>query len=185
MTVLIGLLLHGLVVLPLLLFLTTRRNPYKYGAAVMQALVTAFATSSSSATLPVTIESVQKAGMPPATTRFVLSLGSTINMDGTALYESVAAIFIAQSYGIPVTVSSALIIAITSVLASVGAAGIPEAGLVTMILVLRAADLPIEGIALILPIDWLLDRCRTVINVWGDILVTSIVDHKFPAPPAQ
>jgi hypothetical protein len=101
-------------------------------------------------------------------------------MDGTALYEAVAALFIAQSYGIPLSGAAPFLVAVTAVLASVGAAGIPEAGLVTMVLVLRAADLPVEGIALLLPVDWLLDRFRTVVNVWGDMVGAAVVDKYAP-----
>jgi Na+/H+-dicarboxylate symporter len=108
---------------------------------------------------------------------FVLPLGATINMDGTALYEAVAAIFIAQSYGITLGPEQLLILFLTATLAAIGAAGIPEAGLVTMVLVLQAVGLPIEGIGLILAIDWLLDRFRTTVNVWGDAVGAAVIDH--------
>jgi Na+/H+-dicarboxylate symporter len=104
-------------------------------------------------------------------------LGATVNMNGTALYEAVAAVFIAQSYGIELTVAQTLLIAVTATLAAVGAAGIPEAGLVTMVIVLKAVNLPVEGIALILAIDWFLDRCRTTVNVWGDVVGAAVIDR--------
>lgn len=181
LTVLVGLLLHALVTLPLAYAILLRRNPYRYLAAVAQALLTAFGTASSSATLPVSLRQVQEAGVSAAAARFVLPLGSTVNMDGTALYEAVAAIFIAQAYSIALGGAAPVAIAISAILASVGAAGIPEAGLVTMVLVLKSADLPVEGIGLLLPVDWLLDRCRTVVNVWGDIVGAAVIDKYVPA----
>ena len=110
------------------------------------------------------------------TASFVLPLGATINMDGTALYEAIAAIFIAQVYGIDLSVTQQTVIVLTATLAAIGAAGIPEAGLVTMVIVLRAVDLPIEGIGLILTIDWLLDRFRTTVNVWGDSVGAGVIE---------
>jgi solute carrier family 1 (high affinity glutamate transporter) protein 1 len=108
---------------------------------------------------------------------FVLPIGATVNMDGTALYESVAAIFIAQASGIELSAFQQVIVFLTATLASIGAAGIPEAGLVTMVIVLRAVGLPLEGIGLILAIDWFLDRCRTTVNVWGDAVGAAIIDR--------
>ena len=141
------------------------------------ALSTAFSTASSSATLPVTMQcAVEKNKVTKRTAGFVLPLGATINMDGTALYEAVAAIFIAQIYGIDLTSAQMVVIFLTATLAAIGAAGIPEAGLVTMVIVLQAVNLPIEGISLILIIDWFLDRCRTTVNVWGDAVGTAVID---------
>jgi Na+/H+-dicarboxylate symporter len=111
------------------------------------------------------------------TATFVLPIGATINMDGTALYESVAAIFIAQAMGLDLSISQQVLIFITATLASIGAAGIPEAGLVTMVIVLKAVDLPLDGIGLILAIDWFLDRCRTTVNVWGDAVGAAVIDR--------
>eukprot|EP00698_Gefionella_okellyi_P022506 TRINITY_DN7474_c0_g1_i1.p1 TRINITY_DN7474_c0_g1~~TRINITY_DN7474_c0_g1_i1.p1 ORF type:complete len:485 (+),score=108.28 TRINITY_DN7474_c0_g1_i1:58-1512(+) len=179
-TVLSGLLVHAVITLPLLYLIFLRRNPFRYLLGVGQALMTAFGTASSSATLPVTLREVQRSGVSAAAARFVLPLGATVNMDGTALYEAVAALFIAQVYGVPLGFGSAIVVALTAVLASVGAAGIPEAGLVTMILVLKSVDLPVEGIGLLLPVDWLLDRCRTTANVWGDIIAAAIIDKFVP-----
>jgi solute carrier family 1 (high affinity glutamate transporter) protein 1 len=180
-TVILGLLLHGFVVLPTLLLIFARRNPAAFIAALGKPLLTAFGTASSSATLPATIEALEdNAKVSKRTAGFVAPLGATINMDGTALYEAVAAIFIAQAYQIPLGPVHLGVIFVTATLAAIGAAGIPEAGLVTMILVLKAAGLPAEGIGLILAIDWFLDRCRTTINVWGDMIGAAIVDRMVP-----
>ena len=128
--------------------------------------------------MPLTLECTEeKNGISNRTASFVLPLGATINMDGTALYEAVAAIFIAQVYGISMGPVEQVIIFLTATLAAIGAAGIPEAGLVTMVIVLRAVNLPIEGITLILVIDWFLDRCRTTVNVWGDAVGAAVIAH--------
>lgn len=191
MTVLIGLGLHVLVTLPLMFYLGTRRNPYRYIGQMSQALLTAFSTASSTATLPVTMECAeQRGGISKRSTEFVLPLGATINMDGTALYEAAAAIFIAQVYALvnpdfTLTFTGQVTIAITATLAAIGAAGIPEAGLVTMLIVLNAVGLPLELIGLILPVDWLLDRFRTAVNVFGDSVGSAIVDPWFDDPPEQ
>ena len=175
-TVISGLAIHGLVVLPLVLLLLGRRRVTPYARNQLPALSTAFSTASSSATLPLTIECVtEKNGVSKRVASFVLPLGATINMDGTALYEAVAAVFIAQAYGITMGPVEQVVIFLTATLAAIGAAGIPEAGLVTMVIVLRAVDLPIEGISLILVIDWFLDRCRTTVNVWGDAVGAAVI----------
>ena len=177
LTVIGGLFFHGLVVLPLLLWVFSRYRPWPYAVGVGAAILNAFSTASSSATLPLTMQGVEEEnGVSKRTAGFVLPLGATINMDGTALYESVGAIFIAQVYGIPLGPAEQGIIFLTATLAAIGAAGIPNAGLVTMVIVLRAVGLPIEGVALILTIDWLLDRFRTAINVWGDSVGAGIID---------
>ena len=177
-TVILGLLIHGLIVIPLLLHFVGKQNVFTYARNIGTALTTAFSTSSSSATLPLTMEAViEENKVSPRTARFVLPLGATINMDGTALYEAVAAVFIAQSYGIELGFAQTVIIVLTATLAAVGAAGIPEAGLVTMVIVLKSVNLPIEGIALILVIDWFLDRCRTTVNVWGDAAGSAVIDR--------
>jgi Na+/H+-dicarboxylate symporter len=119
---------------------------------------------------------VEEAKVSRRVGRFVVPMGATINMDGTALYEAVAAIFIAQSFGIELGTFEMVIIFFTASLAAIGAAGIPEAGLVTMVLVLRAVGLPLEGIGLLLAVDWLLDRFRTTINVWGDCVGAAVID---------
>ena len=180
-TVVLGLAIHGLVTLPFLLYLFTRTNPCRYFLAVREAPLLAFSTASSSATLPVTIEvAEEKAGVKPEVAGFILPLGSTVNMDGTALYEAVAAMFIAYSYGLKLTLSQQVIIFLTAVLASVGAAGIPSAGLVTMTLVLQSVGLPLEGLGLILAVDRFLDMLRTSINVWGDLVGAKIIDSWLP-----
>ena len=176
-TVISALLIHGLVVLPTVLYLTTRRNPATYFKNVTGALTTAFSTASSSATLPVTIECAEENNrVSRKASLFVLPLGATVNMDGTALYESVAALFIAQMLGIELSFGEQMIVFLTATLAAVGAAGIPEAGLVTMVMVLQSVGLPLEGIGMLLSIDWFLDRCRTTVNVWGDSIGAAVVD---------
>ena len=179
-TVLAGLFVHALVTLPLILWLFTRRNPFRFLLQMSQALLTAFSTASSTATLPVTMEcAVSKAGVSKRSSEFVLPLGATINMDGTALYEAAAAIFIAQAIGFELTLTQQVVVAITATLAAIGAAGIPEAGLVTMIIVLNAVGLPVEYIGRILAVDWLLDRFRTAVNAFGDSVGAAVVDRAF------
>ena len=179
-TVLAGLGFHALVTLPTILWFFTKRNPIRFISQMSQALLTAFSTASSSVTLPVTMEAaVEKAGVSKQSVDFVLPLGATINMDGTALYEAIAAIFIAQAIGIELTLTAQLTVAVTATLAAIGAAGIPEAGLVTMIIVLNAVGLPPEYISLILSVDWLLDRFRTTVNVFGDSIGAAVVETTF------
>ena len=176
-TVLSALLVHGFVVLPMILYIMTRRNPVTYFKNVVEALTTAFSTASSSATLPVTIECAEENNrISRKSSLFVLPLAATVNMNGTALYESVAAMFIAQMMGIQLGFGEQMIIFVTATLAGIGAAGIPEAGLVTMVMVLQSVGLPLEGIGMLLSIDWFLDRCRTTINVWGDSIGAAVVD---------
>ncbi|HXH72496.1 MAG TPA: dicarboxylate/amino acid:cation symporter [Mariprofundaceae bacterium] len=179
LAVISGLFTHA-VVLCLLLWLLARRPVLEYLRHLATALMTAFSTASSSATLPLTLEAVQNAGVPENARRFVLPLGATINMDGTALYEAVAALFIAQAYGIDLSFGQQLLVLLTATMAAIGAAGIPEAGLVTMLIVLNAVGLPQEGIGLILAIDWFLDRCRTTINVFGDTVGAAVVGRHVP-----
>ena len=182
--VLIGLAIHAFVVLPILCTILGRRNPLRHFGAMIPAILTAWSTASSSATLPLTIDCAEeRAGLSKRSAGFVLPLGATINMDGTALYESVAAIFIAQAYGIPLSFSAIVLIFVTATLASIGAAGIPEAGLFTMVIVLTAVDLPLEGVGLLLAVDWLLDRFRTAVNVWGDSVGAAYIDRIADADP--
>lgn len=177
-TVAWGLLVHALVVLPALVWFFTRRNPYRLLKQAGAALVTAFSTASSSATLPVTLDCIERQyQVSRRTSRFVVPLGATINMNGTALYEAVAALFIAQVYAIPLGLTGQLAVAFTATLAAIGAAGIPEAGLITMILVLQAAGLPVEGIGMLLAVDWFLDRLRTTVNVWDDCAGAAVLDR--------
>ena len=176
-TVILALLIHGIVVLPTILFIATGRNPFLYFRNLTAALTTAFSTASSSATLPVTIECAEENNqVSRKASLFVLPLGATVNMNGTALYEAVAVMFIAQMMGIEMGFAEQIIVLITATLAGIGAAGIPEAGLVTMVMVLQAVGLPLEGIGMLLSIDWFLDRCRTTLNVWGDSVGAAVVD---------
>lgn len=180
-TVLVGLTIHALVTLPLIFWIVRRENPYRFLGHMSQALLTAFSTASSSATLPVTMECAEKnAGISSRSTEFVIPLGATINMDGTALYEAAAAIFIAQAIGVDLTVAQQVIIAVTATLAAIGAAGIPEAGLITMLIVLNAVGLPLEYVGLILSVDWLLDRFRTAVNAFGDSIGAAVVEKALP-----
>lgn len=186
MTVVLGLGFHGFVMLPILLLVLGKRNPLGYVKGMGTALLNAFSTASSSATLPLTMQGVEEEnGVSNRTASFVLPLGATINMDGTALYEAVAVMFIAQVYGITMGPVEQIVIVLTATLAAIGAAGIPEAGLVTMVIVLNAVGLPIEGVALILSVDWLLDRFRTTVNVWGDSVGAGIIETYESADAAE
>ncbi|MBW1766226.1 MAG: dicarboxylate/amino acid:cation symporter [Deltaproteobacteria bacterium] len=176
LTVMIGLLIHAGITLPTILRFFGNKNPLTYFFNMGQSLTTAFTTASSAASLPVTMECVaEKNKVDHRAASFVLPLGATINMDGTALYEAVAALFIAQIYGVDLSIGSQVVIFFTATLASIGAAAIPEAGLVMMALVLTAVGLPLEGIGIILAIDWFLDRCRTTVNVWGDSIGAAVI----------
>ncbi|KAF7659880.1 hypothetical protein LDENG_00291760 [Lucifuga dentata] len=178
MTVLSGLFVHGLILLPLFFSFFTHKNPFTYIRGLLQALVIALATSSSSATLPVTMKCLlENCGLDRQIARFVLPVGATINMDGTALYEAVAAIFIAQVNEYDLDFGQLVTISITATAASIGAAGIPQAGLVTMVIVLTSVGLPPADISLIVAIDWVLDRFRTMINVLGDGFAAGIMAH--------
>ena len=177
-TVILGLLIHALLTLPAILYFVAKKNPLTYFKNMSQALATALSTASSAATLPVTIECVAEENkISRQTTLFVIPLGATVNMNGTALYESIAAIFIAQMVGIELSIGDQVLVFLTATLAAIGAAGIPEAGLVTMVIVLQAVGLPLEGIGMLLSIDWFLDRLRTSINVWGDSIGAAVVDR--------
>ena len=180
LTVIAGLSFHAFVTLPVIMALFTKRNPFRYMLQMSQAVLTAFSTASSSATLPITMEcAVERGQVSKKSVEFVLPLGATINMDGTALYEAVAAIFIAQAIGVDLTLTHQIMIAVTATLAAIGAAGIPEAGLVTMLIVLNAVGLPVEYVSLILSVDWLLDRFRTAVNVFGDAVGAAVVEKSF------
>jgi len=178
LAVVIGLLVHAVVNLGLIAFLIGRFNPFTYFKKVKEALLIAFSTSSSSATLPVSMEvAEEKAKVKKKVAGFVLPLGATINMDGTALYEAIAAMFVASFYGIDLSIGEQIVIFFTASLAAIGAAGIPSAGLVTMTLVFTAVGIPLEGIALILSVDRFLDMLRTTVNVWGDLIGAKIIDR--------
>lgn len=176
LTVGLGLMVHGFVTLPLLLLVLGRRSPLEYGGKVLPALATAFSTASSSATLPLSMECAEReADLPKGVSSFVLPLGATVNMDGTALYEAVAALTIAQMYGIHLELGQQALVLFTALLASVGAAGIPMAGLVMLVVVLEAVGLPLAGIATIIAVDRVLDMMRTATNVWSDLVGTAVI----------
>ncbi len=169
LTVFMALMFHAVVVLPLIVKFVARRSPIAYAQAMSPALMTAFSTASSNGTLPLTLTCVEeRAGISNRVSSFVLPLGATINMDGTALYEAVAVLFIAQAYHGAVPIEAQILVAITALLASVGAAGIPHAGLVMMAIVLQAVDLPVDAQGIIIAVDRVLDMCRTSVNVWSD-----------------
>lgn len=188
LTVILALLFHAVITLPILLRMFAKRGALSYAANMGQALATAFTTASSSATLPLTMELVEKRNkVDSRAASFVLPLGATINMDGTAMYEAVAALFIAQVYGVDLSLGQQIVIFLTATLASIGAAGIPHAGTVMMVFVLTAVELPLEGIGFIWAIDWFLDRCRTTVNVWGDAVGAAVVGStkEFARPAAE
>ncbi|XP_025961149.2 excitatory amino acid transporter 5 [Dromaius novaehollandiae] len=177
-TVVCGLVVHGLFILPMMYFFITKKNPIVFIRGILQALLIALATSSSSATLPITFKCLlENNHVDRRIARFVLPVGATINMDGTALYEAVAAIFIAQVNNYELDFGQIITISITATAASIGAAGIPQAGLVTMVIVLTSVGLPTDDITLIIAVDWALDRFRTMINVLGDALAAGIMAH--------
>ncbi|XP_053738966.1 solute carrier family 1 member 7a [Synchiropus splendidus] len=177
-TVVMGLILHGLFILPAMYFFITKKSPIVYIRGILQALLISLATSSSSATLPITFKCLlENNHIDRRIIRFVLPVGATINMDGTALYEAVAAIFIAQVNNYELDFGQIITISITATAASIGAAGIPQAGLVTMVIVLTSVGLPTDDISLIIAVDWALDRFRTMVNVMGDALATGIMAH--------
>jgi Na+/H+-dicarboxylate symporter len=172
-----GLLIHATVTLPLVLLILGRRTPMKYARRMAPAVATAFSTASSSATLPLSMDCSEKAGNRKGVTSFVLPLGATVNMDGTALYEAVAALTIAQMYGVSLELPQQALVLLTALLASVGAAGIPMAGLVMLVVVLQAVGLPLEGIGTIIAVDRVLDMMRTATNVWSDLVGTAVVNR--------
>ncbi|MEC7565607.1 MAG: dicarboxylate/amino acid:cation symporter [Planctomycetota bacterium] len=178
LAVFLALVVHACVTLPLILKFVAGRNPWEFAKSMSPALLTAFSSASSNGTLPLTMANIeQRAGVRNQTSSFVLPLGATINMDGTALYEAVAVLFIAQlEYGEMMPLGAQLVVAMTALLASIGAAGIPHAGLVMMVIVLQAVDLPVEKQALILGVDRILDMCRTSVNVWSDSCGCAVID---------
>jgi len=183
LTVAGALAIHACVTLPLALRFLAKRSPLEFARAMSPALLTAFGTASSNATLPLTMTCAeQRGGVQERTSSFVFPLGATINMDGTALYEAVAALFIAQAYGLELSFGQQLIVALTTLLASVGAAGIPHAGTVMLVIVLSAVGLPTEGVGLILAVDRVLDLGRTCVNVWSDSTAAAVVDHLWSEP---
>ena len=179
-TVLIALAVHSVVLF--LIMMTMSGRGIGFVKDMARALLTAFGTASSSATLPLTMECAHEHGLSERAVRFVLPLGSTVNMNGTALYEAIAAMFIAQMYGIELGIGAQVLIVVTATLAAIGAAGIPQA--VTMLIVLGAVGLPAEGIGILLSVDWFLDRFRTTVNVWGDSVGAAVM-NKYMASPEE
>jgi len=178
LTVACALAIHALVVLPLILHFVANRSPLAFARAMSPALLTAFSSASSNGTLPLTLTCVeQRAKISNRVSSFVLPLGATINMDGTALYEVVAVLFIAQMSGIDLSLSQQILVAFTALLASIGAAGIPHAGLVMMVIILQAVGLPTESQGLIIAVDRVLDMCRTSVNVWSDSCGCAVVSR--------
>jgi proton glutamate symport protein len=174
--VVMGLAIHAFVTLPLVIRLVTGRSPLRHYRGMPPALVTAFSTCSSIVTLPLTMRAVtERSGVSKKIASFVLPIGATVNMDGTALYECVAVVFIAQVYGFDLTVTSQLLIVLTALLASIGAASVPMAGLVMMSIILSAVGLPLEAVGLILAVDRFLDMFRTATNVLSDSVGTVVV----------
>ncbi|MFC1607416.1 dicarboxylate/amino acid:cation symporter [Candidatus Latescibacterota bacterium] len=177
-TVILGLTIHGTITLVLILKFIGKRKPLKFFRNMIPQVLTAFSTGSSMATLPVSITLLtEKNNVSEKVADFVLPLGATINMDGTALYQVVAAMFIAQSYNITLGLTEQIIIILTATIGSIGAAAIPQAGLVTLVMVLKSVGLPVEGIGMILSIDWFIDRCRTTVNSWGDVVGATVIDR--------
>ncbi len=176
LAVYLGCFLHAALVYSGLIMVVVRKSPLWYFKGVRESTLTAFVTRSSSATLPVTMRVAQEnLGVSEGISSFVLPLGATINMDGTALYQGVCALFIAQAYGLPLGLGAQLSIILTATLASIGTAGVPGAGLIMLTLVLTAVGLPVEGVALVAGIDAVLDMARTAINVTGDSCVAAVV----------
>jgi Na+/H+-dicarboxylate symporter len=192
LTVLCALAFHACVVLPTILRFVARRHPLEFAQAMSPALLTAFSSASSNGTLPLTLASVeQRAGVSNRVGSFVLPLGATINMDGTALYEAVAVLFIAQLLpDVHLSLADQIIVAFTALLASIGAAGIPHAGLVMMLIILQAVNLPVEMQGIIIGVDRVLDMCRTSVNVWSDSCGCAVIarfeaEGPAAAPPPQ
>jgi Na+/H+-dicarboxylate symporter len=178
-----GLGIHFLVLCALLVVMGRRGS--EYIVASLRALLTAFGTASSSATIPVSLDCAVEGGVDRRAARFIIPLGATVNMNGTALYQGVATMFIAQAYGLDMSISQQAIILITATLAAVGTAGVPQAGLVMLLIVFAAVNLPTEGLGLILAVDWFVDRCRTTINVWGDLVGAAVIERRVFSPRSQ
>jgi len=176
LTVFAALCVHALVILPLLLRYVGKVKPYATIKAVSPAMLTAFSTASSSATLPVTMRSLENnVGVSNSISSFVLPLGATVNMNGTALYECAAAMFIAQAYGLDLSLGIQFTIVVVALLTSIGVAGVPSASLVAIAIILGAVGLPVEAIGVLLVFDRVLDMCRTSVNIWGDAVCATII----------
>lgn len=175
-TLLLGLFIHQFLVLGTFVKVFANMNPVKFFRGIREVMLIAFSSSSSAATLPVNFECCEaNLGVPKTITSFVLPLGATVNMNGTSMYQAVAAVFIAQVYGVELHISEQLVILLTALLASIGTAPVPGVGIIMLIIVLRSVNIPEEGIALILGVDRFLDMCRTVVNVSGDSAATVII----------
>jgi Na+/H+-dicarboxylate symporter len=177
-TVILALGIHFFIILPAIFWWWTRSSPWAYMQALAPALLTAFSSASSAATLPLTMECAEnRGGVSEKVTSIVLPLGATVNMDGTALYEGVAVLFIAQVLGHDLAFAQQLIVLLTALLVSVGAAGIPHAGLVMMVIILEAVGLPLEATGMIWAVDRVVDMARTATNVWSDAVGAAVIDH--------
>lgn len=179
LTVFSGLLIQGLILLPLVYFICTRQSPYNIIVKLGPAFATAFGTSSSTATVPVTISCLERIGIPSKISKFIVPIGATINMDGIALYESIGAIFIIQLHGLQFSLFKIIIICITCTLSCIGAAGLPSGGYVMLIMVLNSVGVPVEDVSLIIAIDWFVDRFRTTLNIIADALGAGIISHHY------
>ena len=175
----LALAIQCLVVYQILLFVFTRLNPFKFIKKFLPVMGFAFSTATSNATIPMSIDTLsKKMGVSKQISSFTIPLGATINMDGTSIMQGVAVVFIAQAYGIPLTIGNLATVVVTATLASIGTAGVPSVGLVTLAMVLNSVGLPTEGIALIMGIDRILDMIRTAVNITGDAVCTTIVCHQ-------
>ena len=174
--VIVGLMIHALVIISIFVKLVGKKSPLKFWSAIRPAMLLAFSTSSSNATLPVTMESVEKElKVPRIISSFVLPLGATINMDGTALYQCISIFFIAQIYGIEISFAKIVIVVISVVLASIGTAGAPMAGVLILVMILKSIGVPIEGIAMIMGIERIMDMARTTVNIVGDASASVVI----------
>jgi proton glutamate symport protein len=175
LTVIAGLAIHTFIVNSVAIRFLGRMNPLRFFKATKEAMLIAFSTSSSNATLPVAMENVEQIGVKRTFSSFVIPLGATINMDGTALYQGVSAVFIAQIYGMPLTVGDQLTIVLMATLASIGAAGVPGAGVIMLVMVLKQIGIPLEGISLIMGVERILDMCRTTTNMVGNMTSALVI----------
>ena len=175
LVVYLGCIIHVFIVHAIFLWLFCKINPFRFINKIKEAILFAFTTTSSAGTLPVSMKVAKEAGISSSVSGFVLPIGATINMDGTALYQTVAAVFIANAFGITLTISQQVLIAVTAILASIGTAGVPGAGLIMLMTVLGSVGIPVQGIAIIAGIDRILDMARTAVNVVDDLTASAMV----------